>query len=124
MKNTVNKTKKEAKVIDAAGQRLGRVAAAAAQHLIGKTNTAFQRNIFSGGPVRVVNAGKIEITEKKLADLKHLRYSGHPGGLRTDSGTYTASKKGMRELVRLAVMRMLPKNKLQKEMARHLTVEE
>ncbi|HWA31870.1 MAG TPA: 50S ribosomal protein L13 [Candidatus Paceibacterota bacterium] len=123
MKKTATKTKKETKVIDAAGRPLGRVASEAATYLIGKNTPAYERNVFSGCPVRVVNASQIEITEKKLGDLQHLRYSGHPGGLRTDKGMHTAAKKGMKELVRLAVDRMLPKNKLRKEMVKHLTVE-
>ena len=116
--------KKTEKMIDATGRTLGRVASLAAVSLMGKDSPSFKREAFSGAPVMVKNAGKIRITTKKLEELSHNRYSGYPGGLKTHSGAHTAKTKGMRELVRLAVYRMLPGNKLRKEMMKNLTIEE
>jgi len=62
-KNTI---KKEEKVIDASGRTLGRVASEVAMHLMGKTKPTFERNKYSGFPVKVVNASKLKITAKKL----------------------------------------------------------
>ncbi|MDQ3244782.1 MAG: 50S ribosomal protein L13 [bacterium] len=125
MKTTNKKTKNnEVKVVDAEGKTLGRLATEIAMKLMGKDSPSFERNMYTGSPVSVVNASKINITPKKLESLQHLRYSGYPGGLRTTKGTETKEKKGMRELVRFAVERMLPKNKLQREMMKHLTVTE
>lgn len=117
-------TKKEVKTIDAAGQTLGRVASRAAVSLLGKDQPGFERNKYSGVPVKIVNASKIRITAKKLATIYHARYSGAPGGLRVISGVETISKKGFRELLKLAIYQMLPDNKLRRAMMKNLEIEE
>lgn len=113
---------KETKTIDASGKALGRVATEIAMSLMGKTKATFERNTYSGFPVKVVNASKISITAKKLEQIYHTRYSGIPGGLRILKGTETAEKKGMKELVKLATYKMLPDNKLRRKMMSNLTV--
>ncbi len=120
-KETVNVNTE--KVIDAAGQTLGRVATEIATNLLGKNRTTFQRNVYSGVPVKVVNASKIRITPKKLEEIAHMRYSGYPGGLRTTKASETIEKKGWGELIKLAVYRMLPDNRLRREMMKNLKVE-
>ncbi len=120
-KTTENKM--EEKVIDAAGMTLGRVSTIIATNLLGKNRTVFERNKYCGVPVKVVNASKIRMTPKKMAELQHQRYSGYPGGLRTTKATETVEKKGWGELVKLAVYRMLPDNKLRREMMKNLKVE-
>jgi large subunit ribosomal protein L13 len=122
MKKPMNK--KEEKIIDASGRTLGRVASEVAMSLMGKTKATFERNIYSGLPVKVVNATKLRITEKKLAEIYHTRYSGIPGGLRILSGTETASKLGLKELIRLATFQMLPDNKLRRVMMKNLKIED
>ena len=116
--------KKIEKVINAEGRTLGRVASEVAMHLMGKTSPKFVRNAYSGFPVKVLNAGKIKITAKKLDELVHKRYSGIPGGLRIVKGTETAKKKGFKELIRLATYQMLPDNKIRREMMKQLKIEE
>jgi large subunit ribosomal protein L13 len=124
MKNKDTKTKaRELKTIDAKGMTLGRVASAAAMELMGKTSASFERNKYSGFPVKIVNVSKIRITPKKLETLTHKRYSGIPGGLRILSAAETAAKKGMKELVRLATYQMLPGNKLRRTMMKNLDIE-
>lgn len=118
-----NKVKEE-KVIDASGMSLGRVASSIAMSLMGKTKPTFERNVYSGMPVKVVNASKLKITAKKLDEIFHTRYSGYPGGLRVIKGTETKEKRGLKELIKLAVYRMLPSNKLRKEMMKNLKVED
>ncbi len=122
MKATTNT--KEIKTIDARGRTLGRVASEVAVSLMGKTKATFERNVYSGFPVKVINASQIRITAKKLEEIFHTRYSGIPGGLRILKGTETAEKKGMKEMVKLATYRMLPDNKLRREMMKHLKVED
>jgi large subunit ribosomal protein L13 len=116
--------KNENKIINAEGRTLGRVATEVAMFLMGKTSASFERNVYSGFPVKVVNASKIKITSKKLAEINHKRYSGIPGGLRILKGKEIKEKKGMKELVKLAVFQMLPGNKLRREMMKNLIVEE
>jgi len=112
------------KIIDASGRTLGRVASEVAMSLMGKTKATFERNIYSGFPVKVTNASKLRITAKKLEEIYHHRYSGIPGGLRTTKGTETAEKKGLKELVRLATYQMLPDNKLRRVMMKNLKIED
>ena len=112
------------KTIDASGKTLGRVATEVAMFLMGKNSVKFQRHVYSGFPVKVLNASKLRITTKKLAEIYHARYSGHRGGLRILKGTETAEKKGLRELIRLATYQMLPGNKLRKEMMKNLKIED
>ncbi len=120
----VSVNKREVKTVDASGRTLGRVASEVAMSLMGKTSPTFERNVYSGFPVKVLNASKIKITARKLDEIFHTRYSGIPGGLRILKGTETAEKKGMKELVKLATFQMLPDNKLRREMMKHLTIED
>lgn len=125
MKKEAIKTKKtETKTIDASGRTLGRVASEVAMSLMGKTKATFERNKYSGFPVKVINASKIRITEKKLEEIYHTRYSGIPGGLRVLTGSETKEKRGLKELVKLATYQMLPGNKLRRVMMKHLTIED
>jgi large subunit ribosomal protein L13 len=112
------------KTIDASGRTLGRVASEVAMSLMGKTKATFERNTYSGFPVKVTNASKIRITAKKLESIYHTRYSGIPGGLRILKGTETAEKMGMRELLKLATEQMLPANKLRRTMMKNLKIED
>jgi large subunit ribosomal protein L13 len=115
---------KEIKTIDASGRTLGRVASEVAMSLMGKTKATFERNVYSGFPVKVINASKLRITAKKLEEIYHTRYSGIPGGLRILKGTETAEKRGLKELIKLATFQMLPDNKLRRVMMKHLTIQD
>jgi large subunit ribosomal protein L13 len=123
-KTTEKKNIKEVKVIDATGKNLGRISTEIAMSLMGKTKATYERNVYSGFPVKVINASKLVITNKKLEEIYHTRYSGRPGGLRILKGTETKEKRGLGELIKLAVYHMLPGNKLRREMMKHLTIEE
>ena len=122
-KNT-KKNIREIKVIDASGRTLGRVASEVAMSLMGKTKATFERNVYSGFPVTVINASKLRITAKKLDEIYHTRYSGMRGGLRVLKGTETAEKKGLKELIKLATYQMLPDNKLRRVMMMNLKIED
>lgn len=121
-KNTSKKI--ESKIIDATGRTLGRVASEVAMFLMGKTKATFERNKYCGLPVKVINANKLRITTKKLAEIYHTRYSGIPGGLRILKGTETAEKQGLKELIKLATFQMLPGNKLRRIMMKNLKIED
>lgn len=110
--------------IDASGRTLGRVASEVAMSLMGKTKATFERNKYSGLPVKVINASKLKITAKKLDEIFHTRYSGIPGGLRVLKGTETAEKRGLKELIKLATFNMLPDNKIRRTMMKNLKIED
>lgn len=120
MKKTAEK---KLKTIDAAGRTLGRVASEVATSLMGKDSVNYERHVYSGSPVQVLNASKLRITTAKLEEIFHTRYSGYPGGLKVMKGSFTVKTKGFKELIKLSVYNMLPSNKLRREMMKHLTIE-
>lgn len=113
----------EIKTIDASGMTLGRVASSVAMSLMGKTKSTFKRNVYSGVPVKVINASKIKISPKKLEDMEHIWHTGHRGGLRTMKWGETIAKKGIEELLKKSVYQMLPDNKLRRKMISNLVIE-
>lgn len=96
--------------INAAGKSVGRVATEAAKALMGKSFPDYTPNIISLVKVTVVNAKKMRITEKKRLGKKYTQYSGHPGGLKTETLSSLIGRKGPGEAVRKAVYRMMPRN--------------
>lgn len=108
--------------IDASGQSLGRVASEAASALLGKKSAQFVKNEVLPVEVEVVNASKLVMTEKRIANKEYTRYTGYPGGLRTTSMAMMLDKKGIEEVMRKTVDGMIPRNKLRKERMKRLTV--
>ncbi|HEY4512440.1 MAG TPA: 50S ribosomal protein L13 [Candidatus Paceibacterota bacterium] len=110
--------------IDATNEKLGRVATRAAAILIGKDKTTFVKNKIVGDKVKIINASKLLIDEKKRVEKTYARYSGYPGGLKKPSLEMTVAKKGYKEILRHAVSGMLPKNKLRTKFLLNLEINE
>ena len=110
--------------IDATGKKIGRLATEVASLLMGKSNPEFARNTVSDVKVTIENASKIAVTDKKLKNTTHHTYSGYPGGLKLETLENVKAKKGMSEIVKVAVYGMLPKNKLRSIMIKNLTIKE
>ncbi len=110
--------------IDAQSKKIGRIASEAAKILMGKNTTAYEPNVVADVEVRIINASKVDITEKKKDEKTYSRYSGYPGGLITTTLGRMIEKKGMEEVFRIAVKGMLPKNKLQALMMKNLVITE
>ncbi len=110
--------------IDATNKHLGRVASEAAKALIGKLSTSFKRNEVADVSVEIVNVSKLDIFEKKMKNKTYARYSGYPGGLKIATMELVIAKKGISEVVRRSVYKMLPKNKLQDIRIKLLTIKE
>jgi large subunit ribosomal protein L13 len=108
--------------IDATNKRIGRVASEAAKLLMGKNTTDFQRNVAPAVEVEVVNASKLDIPAKKLEEKQYKSFSGYPGGLSMTTMKRVIEKKGHKELIRHAVLGMLPTNKLRSRMIKNLTI--
>ena len=107
--------------IDAEGKILGKVAAEIAVRLMGKNKPSYTPHVDGGDFVVVTNAEKIAVTGKKLLDKKYYRHSGYPGGLKVRSLQEMLEKQPT-EVIRKAVERMLPKNKLGSQMIGRLKV--
>lgn len=108
-------------LINADGKTLGRLATCVATLLIGKRKTVFAYDKLSGDNVVVINAKGIHVTGKKVDDKFYNHYTGYPDGLRIYSFG-TLMEKKPEEIILRAVSRMLPKNKLGREMLRRLRV--
>ena len=110
--------------LDATNEKLGRIASKAAALLAGKATVAFARNKMPTEKVKIINASKISFTEKKLKDKEYADYSGYPGGLKHLSVEQMIVRKGYSEIVKRAVVGMLPKNKLRAKMLINLKISE
>lgn len=117
----MNTVQREKHVIDASGQAVGRIATQIAMILRGKNKPTFAPHIDAGDFVHVENASKLIFTGKKLAQKDYYRHTMYPGGLkRTPMAKVFEQDPG--EVIRRAVSKMLPKNKLRNEMMKRLTI--
>ena len=108
-------------VVDATDMTLGRLASEVAKILCGKNKPIFTPFLDTGDYVIILNAGKIKVSGKKLDQKIYYHHSGYAGGLKE-----TKYRKLMAEkpefAVRRAVVGMLPKGPLGRQMARKLKV--
>ena len=108
-------------VVDAEGKTLGRLASELAKVLRGKHKPYYQPDVDCGDFVIVLNAGKIKVTGKKLEQKTYSFHTNYPGGLKVYSLRWMLENKP-EEVIRLAVKRMLPKNRLGHRMLKRLKV--
>ncbi len=114
--------KRETHKIDAAGMSLGKLAVKAAVLLRGKDKPGFVKHIDAGDFVTVQNFKKVKITGKKLVQEKDYYYTGYMGGQKeVVMGKLMEQKPEL--VLRRAVYRMLPTNKLRDRMIKRLKVE-
>lgn len=105
--------------IDAAGKVLGRLASEIATILQGKNVASYAPEKDCEHVVEVKNVASLRVTGQKASQKEYKSFSGYPGGLKTVSFEKLFAKDPQRVL-RLAVMRMLPKNRLQKNRIKRL----
>jgi len=107
--------------VDAAGQRLGRLASRIAVVLQGKHKPQYTPHIDTGDFVVVTNAEQVVMTGRKAEQRMRTFYSGYPGGLRAESYASLLERKP-EWVVEEAVRRMLPKGRLGRKMLKKLKV--
>ena len=108
-------------VVDAQGQRLGRLATEIARILRGKNKPSFTPHMDTGDFVIVVNAEKVVVTGRKSEQKLYRRHSGRPGGMKTE--TFNQLQKRIPErIIEKAVKGMLPKNALGRKLFTKLKV--
>ena len=117
-------TTKNEHTINAAGQKLGRVASQAAKALMGKVSVSYTPNIDTGVHVVITNASKLYLSERKRQGKVYTTYSGHPGGLKLETLQALIARKGTGEALRRAVERMLPRNTTRKARMKRLKISE
>lgn len=107
----VEEITREWHVLDAEGLILGRLSTLAATLLRGKHRTFYAPHIDTGDNVIVINADKVVVTANKLAQNKHWRHSGYPGGIRSTTWQKMFDEDPV-ELVTKSIRGMVPKNRL------------
>jgi large subunit ribosomal protein L13 len=108
-------------LVDAENEVLGRLASRIAKVLMGKNKPIYTPFMDTGDFVVVVNADKIKVTGNKLKDKKYYSYSGYFGGLKSRTLEEMLDRKP-EDVIRLAVKRMLPKNRLGRKMIKKLKI--
>jgi large subunit ribosomal protein L13 len=98
-------------VIDATDQVVGRLAVQIATILRGKHRPEYTPHVDTGEFVIVVNAEKVRFTGKKLQTKQYEWYTHYPGGLKKVLARDVLAKHPDR-ILREAVKRMVPRNKL------------
>lgn len=109
-------------VIDAENAILGRLSTRIASLLRGKHKVGFTPHTDCGDYVIVINASKVRMTGKKMANKDIVTYSGFPGGKKVVSPDEMLASKTPERLIEYAVRGMLPKNRIGEDMYRKLFV--
>ncbi len=107
-------------LVDANEKILGRLSSEIAVILMGKHRPTYTPHVDTGDHIVVINAEKIALSGKKWDKKVYTRYTGYPG-LRTQTAADRLAKRP-EMVVREAVRRMLPKNKLGRKMLHKLKV--
>jgi len=108
-------------IVDAEGQTLGRLASQIAAVLRGKHKPSFTPHVDNGDYVVVINAEKVVLTGKKLDNKMYYNHSQYTGGLRTRSAR-TMVERYPEEMVKRAIVGMLPHNRLGRVQAKKLFI--
>jgi large subunit ribosomal protein L13 len=108
-------------VVDATDQTLGRLATRVASILAGKTNPRYTPFLDTGDHVIVINAAKVRLTGLKSENKVYHRYTGYPGGLRSEEFRKRFERKP-ELIIQDAIEGMLPHTKLGRAMAKKLKV--
>ena len=108
-------------VVDAEGVVLGRLASQVASILRGKNKPTYTPHVDTGDYVIILNADKVALTGKKLDQKIYYHHSGYVGGLRETPYRRLLTDKP-EFAVKHAVIGMLPKGPLGRQMAKKLKV--
>ncbi|HHU33445.1 MAG: 50S ribosomal protein L13 [Zhaonellaceae bacterium] len=108
-------------IVDATDKTLGRLATEVATLLRGKHKPIFTPHVDTGDHVIVINAEKVKLTGKKMAQKKYYRHSRFPGGLKEISFE-TLLQKHPERIIEVAVKGMIPHNRLGRQVIKKLKV--
>ena len=108
-------------LVDAEEAILGRMAAEIAPVLMGKNKPTYTPHVDTGDFVIVINAEKIKMTGKKAEQKEYDYYTGYAGGHKFVSFAEMMERKP-EKVIEMAVRRMLPKNRLGRQMLKKLKV--
>ena len=97
------------RLVDAAGQTLGRLSSSVANILMGKDKPGFNRFMDTGDHVIIVNAEKVNLTGKKWSMKTYHYHTNYPGGIKTYSASAIRDGRFPERIVQWAIYGMLPK---------------
>ncbi|KAF8011020.1 hypothetical protein BT93_J1603 [Corymbia citriodora subsp. variegata] len=109
------------RVFDAKGQVLGRLASQIATVVQGKDKPTYTPNRDDGDMCIVLNAKDICVTGRKMTDKVYYWHTGYVGHLK-ERTLKDQMAKDSTEVIRKAVLRMLPRNKLRDDRDRKLRI--
>lgn len=107
--------------IDATDQVLGRLAVRLATVLMGKHKVEYTPHVDCGDYIVVTNVEGITLSGNKAEKKMHRYHTGYVGGLKAISYGRMMDEKP-EEVLKLAIRRMLPKNKLGRHMLDKLKI--
>ena len=108
-------------VVDANGQKLGRLSSQIASVIRGKNKADFTPHADGGDFVIVINAEKLDLGDNKLDNKQYITYSGYPGGQKVRTAREMLAKKPC-AIIEQAVKGMLPKNRLGRKIFHNMFV--
>jgi large subunit ribosomal protein L13 len=97
-------------LFDAEGVVLGRLASQVALRLKGKHKASFTPHVDCGDNVIIINADKVRLTGRKMADSVFHWHTGYPGGVKQRTPQQTLQGKQPERLVVRAIERMMKKD--------------
>ena len=109
-------------MIDADGLVVGRLASIVAMRLRGKHKPTFTPHIDCGDNVIVINAAKVVLTGRKVAQKVYYRHTGYIGGIKETSAKAILAGRFPERIVEKAVERMLPEGPLGRRQLGNLRV--
>ena len=112
---------REWRIVDAEGVSLGRLAAEVATVLMGKHRPEYTPHVDTGDNVIIINAEKVALTGAKASQKFDKRYTGFPGGQKLEPYGELRERRPER-LLEIAVKRMLPTNRLGRQMLKKMKV--
>jgi large subunit ribosomal protein L13 len=107
-------------VVDATDKVVGRLASDIAMILMGKHRPTYTPHVLCGDSVVVINCEKVKFTGRKWEQKEYAWFTGYTG-LRTETAHRRLARHPDR-ILRDAVRRMLPKNKLAFKMLQRLKI--
>ncbi len=108
-------------LVDASGKTLGRLATFVASILKGKGKVDYTPNVDCGDYVVIINSAKIQLTGKKWTDKIYYHHTDYPGGLKAIAAR-DVHAKDQTKLVEKAILGMLPKTRLGRQIGKKLFV--
>jgi len=108
--------------IDAQGKILGRLASQIAMTLRGKHLPSYRPDRLAEVTVIVTHVDQMKVSGRKIEQKMYYHFSGYPGGLKSTRLAEVMSSKPD-WVLRQAVRRMLPTNRLRDRLLKHLRIE-